>query len=146
MKDLLSSCSAWTRFGNRIGSIGWLGVKPVLLLPYAKSSQRLGRSLKVLSCGLLPILPSIRKDACLFMSLCLPTWSQLLSCSVNLARASGWREWRFISFPSALWGPEQQMARQSAQLIYREIVFSCGWFSLLAVRKGSTIICLCQRF
>lgn len=58
VKDLLSSCSAWTRFGQRTGSIGWLGVKPVLLLPFAESSQSLGRSLKVLSWGLLPILLS----------------------------------------------------------------------------------------
>lgn len=55
-----------------LGSLGWLGVKPFLLLPYTTSSQRLGRSLKVLNWGLLPILPPAGLErmpvcACLFV-------------------------------------------------------------------------------
>lgn len=70
MKDLLS-CSAWTRFGHRVSSVGWLAVKSVSLLPYAKSSQRLGQSLKVLSWGLLPVLSSAVLER-MPMCACLP--------------------------------------------------------------------------
>lgn len=144
MKDFLLSCSTWTRLRHGAGSVGWPGTKP---LHHAKSFQRLGRALNVLSWALLPCPPpAVLKWTPSCACLCASHVPQLLLRSVNLVRTSGQQWSHFISFPSASWGTEKQMARQSTQLIYGEIVFSSGRFCLLAVRKGNTIICFCQHF
>lgn len=145
--NFLSSCTAQTRLGPGAVNVEWLRTKPAFPLFYAKPSQKLDRSLNVLSWGLLPILPSAVLNGCLTVHVFVPpVRSQMFRRSVNLAGTSGQQGSHFASFPSASWGTEKQMARQGVQLIHGEIVFSDGRFCLLAVCRGNTIICFCQCF
>lgn len=142
-----SSCTAQTRFGLGAGNVGWLGTKSAFPLFYVKPSHKLDRSLNVLSWGLLLILPSAVLNRCLTVCVFVPpTCSQMFPHSVNLAGTSGQQGPHFASFPSASWWTEKQMAGQGVQLIHWGIVFSDGRFCLLAVHRGNSIICFCQRF